>query len=69
MTTECHFSQCKYHSCHEGDEGPFCYMDFDNLPEDAYCKILYKELFKKRNPINIHTIYKNDERQRISRDD
>jgi len=25
MTIECYESDCKFHSCHDHDEGPFCY--------------------------------------------
>lgn len=25
MTIECYFSQCPHHSCHDSDDGPFCY--------------------------------------------
>ena len=24
MSIECYHSGCMYHSCHDGDEGPFC---------------------------------------------
>lgn len=27
MTTECYYSQCPYHSCHDDDDGPYCYED------------------------------------------
>ena len=35
MTIECHYSQCRHHGTHAGEDGPFCFEQDCHMSEDA----------------------------------